>query len=642
MKKAKKTKRVKKTRKKQLMIMLGSTVLMLVAVYLGFAVYFGNHFLYGTTVNGIDASGKTIGKVEDLIVDEIKGYQLRIEPREGNEEIIQGKEIDLKPIFDGSLERELMKQNEFAWPMALFQKSKIEVDTIIDFNQKSLKKSVYDLKLMDKSKMREALDAVVSNYSEVDGYKIIPEEEGTVVEEDHFFDVLEKAILNLQDSISMSKEECYVKPKITQESEELIKLVETMNKYANASITYEFGENREVLNGKTISQWISVGNNLELNLSQEEVQNYVASLAETYNTVGKSKSLVSSYGATVTVSGGDYGWKIDQEGEVAALIENIKNGENISKEPIYAKTANSRGANDYGDTYVEVNLTAQHLYYYKNGSLILDTDFVSGNDAKGWSTPVGAYGLYYKQLDKTLRGEDYATPVSFWMPFNGGVGFHDATWRRDFGGNYYKKNGSHGCVNMPYDAAKKLYDNIEAGCAVLVYNLQGTESAKAKEQEEAERAQEEAERQAQESAAVVIQMIDSLGEITLASKDMVVNTRNQYNALSDRAKEYVTNYNVLEVAEATIGQLETEAFADQQAQAEAQPVIDAINQQLADREITLDMKETVEQVRAQYNQLSEAARSKVFNYNILIEAENIIQELENQANETNEPEEDNG
>ena len=177
---------------------------------------------------------------------------------------------------------------------------------------------------------------------------------------------------------------------------------------------------------------------------------------------------------------------------------------------------------------------------------------------------------------------------------------------------------------------------------MLVYNLQGTESAKAKEQEEAERAQEEAERQAQESAAVVIQMIDSLGEITLASKDMVVNTRNQYNALSDRAKEYVTNYNVLEVAEATIGQLETEAFADQQAQAEAQPVIDAINQQLADREITLDMKGTVEQVRAQYNQLSEAARSKVFNYNILIEAENIIQELENQANETNEPEEDNG
>lgn len=110
-----------------------------------------------------------------------------------------------------------------------------------------------------------------------------------------------------------------------------------------------------------------------------------------------------------------------------------------------------------------MNLTAQHLFYYKDGALVVESDFVSGNEAKGWSTPAGAYGLYYKQRDKTLRGEDYATPVSFWMPFNGGVGFHDATWRNKFGGSYYKRGGSHGCVNLPYSVAKTLYENIEAG-----------------------------------------------------------------------------------------------------------------------------------------------------------------------------------
>ena len=389
-----------------------------------------------------------------------------------------------------------------------------------------------------------------------------------------------------------------------------------MNRYVKSSITYEFGDEKETLDGKTINQWISVDNKKQKAvLSEEKIAEYIDSLANTYNTAGKSKSLSSSYGTNVTVSGGDYGWKIDREKEAEALKKDIKKGETISKEPEYSQRAVSRSGNDYGDTYVEVNLTAQHLYYYKNGSLILETDFVSGNDAKGWSTPVGAYGLYYKELDKTLRGEGYATPVSFWMPFNGGVGFHDANWRRDFGGNYYKRGGSHGCVNMPYSAAKKLYDNIEAGCAVLVYHLPGTESAKGK---------------AQDAAAVVSELIGSLGEITLNSKEAVVNARNQYNALDDMAKGYVTNYDVLEAAETVIAQLEAAAAADQQAQTEAQPVIDAINK-LAGKEITLDMKEKIEKIRGQYNQLSEAARSKVTNYNVLTEAEERIKQLEKEA-----------
>lgn len=322
----------------------------------------------------------------------------------------------------------------------------------------------------------------------------------------------------------------------------------------------------------------------------------------------------------MTVSGGDYGWKMDKEAEAEALKEHIKKGEVLTKEPAYSQTANSRAGNDYGDTYVEVNLTAQHMYYYKNGSLVVETDFVSGNDAKGWSTPPGAFGLYYKQRDKTLRGEGYATPVSFWMPFNGGVGFHDANWRRDFGGNYYKRGGSHGCVNMPYSAAQTLFENIEAGCAVLVYHLPGSESAKAK---------------AQEAAAAVIQLIDSLGEVTLESKEAVINARNQYNGLDGSARGYVSNYGSLEAAEARIAQLEAEAAADQQAQAEAQPVIDAINQ-LAGQEITLDMKGTIEKIRKQYNGLSEAARAKVGNYNVLTEAEQRIEELKKAEKEQEE------
>ncbi len=585
-------------------------------VYLGIAIFFTNHFLPGTTINGVNASGKDVDAVEQQIIQQINGYQLVIEGREEKEEFLSGEDIALKPVFDGTLQKELKKQNCFTWLKALFETYPIEVETMVDYDKDALKRKAKGLEMMDKSQMEKPEDAFISEYSKEEGYKIIPEEQGTTIKLKKFMKALKKTILNLQNTLSLEEADCYEKPRFTSESEEIKDLAETMNKYVGAAITYQFGEKQEVLDGETINQWIKLKENHELELSQEEVAAYVERLAETWNTAGRSKKLATSYGTEVTVEGGDYGWRINREKETEALTKLIKKGKVTTREPEYDKWANSRNGNDYGSTYVEVNLTAQHLFYYKNGELILETDFVSGNDSKNWSTPAGAYGLYYKERDKTLRGEDYATPVSYWMPFNGGVGFHDATWRRDFGGNYYKKNGSHGCVNMPFDAAKTLFENIEAGCAVLVYHLPGSESTKAK---------------AQDAAATVVQVIGSLGDITLDSKAAVAEARNQYNGLSDTAKGYVSNYGTLQEAEAIIAQLEAEIAADQQAQAEAQPVIDAING-LAAQTITLEMKSKIEAIRQQYNQLSDAARGKVTNYGQLEEAERQIAELERQGN----------
>ena len=296
------------------------------------------------------------------------------------------------------------------------------------------------------------------------------------MDEEKFFEVLEKSVLNLQDQISLAEEECYVKPKYTSESKKVVKLAETMNQYVKTSITYDFGDSQEVLNGKTISQWISSDKKYKAKISQEKIEEYIANLADTYNTAGRSKKLKSSYGTEVTVSGGDYGWKMDKEAEAEALKEHIKKGEVLTKEPAYSQTANSRAGNDYGDTYVEVNLTAQHMYYYKNGSLVVETDFVSGNDAKGWSTPPGAFGLYYKQRDKVLRGKkqadgtyEYESPVSYWMPFNGGIGLHDANWRSKFGGQIYQTGGSHGCINLPPSAAAVIYEHVYTGIPILCF-----------------------------------------------------------------------------------------------------------------------------------------------------------------------------
>ena len=86
----------------------------------------------------------------------------------------------------------------------------------------------------------------------------------------------------------------------------------------------------------------------------------------------------------------------------------------------------------------------------------MESDFVSGNLSKGWGTPAGTYPLTYKQRNAVLKGEGYRTPVDYWMPFNGGIGMHDATWRSSFGGTIYKTGGSHGCINLPHRNACNL------------------------------------------------------------------------------------------------------------------------------------------------------------------------------------------
>ena len=161
----------------------------------------------------------------------------------------------------------------------------------------------------------------------------------------------------------------------------------------------------------------------------------------------------------------------------------------------------------------------------------------------------------YTTTNATLRGADYETPVAFWMPFNGNIGMHDATWRKTFGGSIYKMNGSHGCINLPYSVAEKIYNTIDQGYAVLVYTTPGTESA---------------EIQAQDAAAVV-SIIDSIGEVTLESQSTIASARNLYDVLPDSAKALVTNYDVLVNDEAVYAILAAGGTAEQQPAEEQQP-----------------------------------------------------------------------
>lgn len=435
-------------------------------------------FFPRTTVNGVDVSGETAKGAWEKLSDAAKGYRLMILERNGGRELINGQEIRLVPEYSREIETLLKEQQGKAWWNSLKQGTDYEIAVSAHWDEELLAKKVAGLSCMDESAMKEPQAPHLSEYnSEKKGYEVLEGDPGTKLSYDAVLLAVQTAIAGMEETVDLDEAGCYETAGEGEEWEALERQAKSLNFYTQASVTYSFGEETEVIDGDQIHDWLSLDGEQAV-IDEAQAAAFVKELADQRDTAGKEKTLQTSYGPVVTIKEGTYGWKIDQEKETKALLANVRAGENVTREPEYAQTAASHGTADYGDTYVEINLTAQHLYYYKKGLLVTESDFVSGNAARGWSTPAGAYPLRYKQRNAVLVGKTYRTPVSYWMPFNRGIGLHDATWRGSFGGGIYKNNGSHGCINLPPPVAKAIYQEIEAGTPVLCYHLEGTERSR--------------------------------------------------------------------------------------------------------------------------------------------------------------------
>lgn len=522
-------------------IKIGIVVGLLVFLYLGLAFYFHNHFFPGTTLNGRKTGGYTVQKVMDEITGEIHSYQLQILTRDGNTEEISGKEISLEPEWGEEINELVHAQKVFAWPVKIFQKETLKNTTLVDYDQDKLEAQIEALDCMDEKNQIAPQDATVSSYDKTDGFTVVPCVMGTTIDAEKMKQAVQNAVEGLNEKLSLEKAGVYEDPAILDDNKDLKKAVKKMNQYAKTKITFTVGDAKEVLDATTFGDWFQLNKKIKPVLDTECVKTYVSELSKKYNTCYSAKTLKTSYGKTVTIPESHYGWKIDSEKEIAQITSEIKAGKEVERELNYSMTANSHGKNDYGNSYVEINLTAQHMFLYKDGKLVIDSDFVSGNVSKGNATPTGAYGVTYTEKNATLRGENYETPVSYWMPFAGNVGMHDAYWRSKFGGSIYKYAGSHGCVNLPPEVAKVVFETVEKNYPVLVYELPGTGSTNATDKSEAQK---------------VEKLIDAIGTVTKDSKAAVQKARTAYDKLTATDKVYVTNYEKLKKAEDKLNKLQ--------------------------------------------------------------------------------------
>jgi lipoprotein-anchoring transpeptidase ErfK/SrfK len=441
-------------RKKRLKYTLVSLFGLLV-LYGALALFFQTHFYFGTKINGVNVSGKSAQGAMEAIGAKAEKYNLELRERGGNTESIQGKEIDLHYEAIEPLEKLIAQQTYYNWV----------VESINGERNKTVPM------IFDDEKLQERIDRLACflpentvkptnpSFQYQDGaFVIIAGDRGKEVNKEALHDAVFEAVCVMEPQLDMDEKGCYVKPAYNLASPETEGVRNALNRCLLSQITYYIGEQSFVLDSSRTSQWLSVDENYQIVVDRASVDEYVLEMMNHYRALKRTTSFTTTGGSRIVVNGGDYRGVINREAEADFLIAAILKGE-----------ATERDLNNIGNTYVEISLSGQRLWFYKDGQLVVESAIVSGNVRRGFATPKGVYSLKYKQRNVVLKGADYESPVSFWMPFNGVVGMHDATWRSRFGGTIYINDGSHSCINLPYGVARTIYYNIVPGTPIVCY-----------------------------------------------------------------------------------------------------------------------------------------------------------------------------
>ncbi|MCC8051829.1 MAG: L,D-transpeptidase/peptidoglycan binding protein [Clostridiales bacterium] len=440
--------------------------------YIAISVHYRTHFLENTTINGIDVSDLTAAEAEARIAEDAESYRLVITGKDEEQATINGADFDYCFVSNGETQELLDGQSPLAWIFAYFSDGQsYSMDTSVSYDAEKLAEAVSALTMMQEDQMTAPENAYIALLE--DGtYGIIAETEGTQLDAEKVQEAAKTAVDAGKKTLNLEMAECYVTADVTSEDESLITQVSLYNQYASMVINYYMsGDVIVSLTSDTFMDWFSLDENNSPVFDYDAVASWVESLADTYDTIGTYEPFVTSNGETVYVESVTYGWQMDRESETAELYSLLLAGQTEGRSPVWTVSALTRGENDIGDTYVEIDYTNQRMWYYKDGGLLVETPVVTGNTSAGNASPEGLYYIVYKQQDATLTGETYETPVDFWMPFYGNVGIHDAdSWRSLYGGTIYMTSGSHGCINTPTAQAQTIYENIEAGTPVVCYS----------------------------------------------------------------------------------------------------------------------------------------------------------------------------
>lgn len=469
--------------RKKIAVGCGAAACVLAVVYIGIAQTYKTKFIEGTSINGIDAGKKTVSEVEDEIEKTVENYSLKLSFRDNRTETIDGDAFDYQYVSDGGVQRLLDEQNIYTWiGGALFGSEKsYTVDEDTQFNEQKLVEGLSNLPEMKSENQVAPTDAYLLLDETTKRYNIVPETEGNVLNVEAVQAYAKSAVSGSVETVDLAQAaDTYAAPAIRANDEGLNSQQAALNAFLSTSITYTLPEGTQVLDANVLDGWISVDDNGYRYVDEEHiaecVDQYVADLASAVDVEKETSTFASTNRGMVEVDNNEYVIKINQDAEKEKLLEEVLGNTVTQREPVYSRKDETQDPT-FGGTYVEIDIDNQTVYYYEDGQCLVETPCVTGTGSvPRRSTPTGVFHIYDKQRSRTLYGDiqpdgsyGYASFVNYWMRFCGGCGLHDATWRDSFGGDIYWDSGSHGCVNLPYEAAAQMYEIVEEGTPCIVF-----------------------------------------------------------------------------------------------------------------------------------------------------------------------------
>ncbi|MDE5564916.1 MAG: L,D-transpeptidase family protein [Oscillospiraceae bacterium] len=480
-------------RKKAAIYAGGIGAAVLVTCVLSFFIVAGTYkerFLPNTYVSNVNIAGMTMDEAKYALLMQTQAADLRLTTHKGDTAVFAASDFDaVYTIPEGALD-EAAAESPYSWVGKLFNSSEYTIQ--------------YDF-YYSRNKLRSLIDTYDWGSEVSQDARIVRDDSGDfIIEVETLGDQFDANVLmNYIDeqlgtgrfTLELMDSGCYEPYFAKVKAEDLGTELELYNSYAKCTITFDFDDRKKVVESSMIVDWIMTlpdgtvmkdgeGN---IQLDRDAIGTFVAQMAAETDTFGTDRSFYATVDGWITVPWVDtkswdknncsnYGWKINQDATVQQIIDLVHEGKTVTVEPTYYSWGKGyvRATDDIGTTYVEADISEQHFWVYKNNTIVMEGDFVSGTETN-WErrTPRGICQVLDLRKGKTLGTmavQGYETWVDYWMAFNNcGCGFHDLG-RSAYGGSIYMYNGSHGCLNLSYSNAKELFSILEYGMPVIVHD----------------------------------------------------------------------------------------------------------------------------------------------------------------------------
>lgn len=490
---------------KRLLAVISCVVIILavIAIIAGH-IYFSSRWYINTDLNGNNVGG---ARLEDTLAEyeDIYGsYSLTIKGRENMSVKISKEDIDLEISSDDCIKKAFEKQHSIFYLFALLQSQELTASPSIEYAEEKFENIINTSVLVNGDETHPIIaprDAG-AEFSEEKGYFVVrPEIEGCAVNSKLLLkaakDALALAVKEIDIDDPKEYPNMFEAPLIKAEGSGLKEICNSYNSTVIHWINWKLADGEVVsITPQDIMPWYDMDDNYVLTLNEQSVKDWTEQFCLKYKTLGKTRAFKAHTGNVINVTGGDYGWQMNYKATVGQILDVLnedssdkirayiednspENKEALTSnlDVIYTRRGNKFNSSEPADdfdmlNYSEISIGEQKVYVFREGMLVYTANCITGRPVPERETAKGCWYIKEKMRNKTLVGEDYETPVSYWLRITwSGIGYHDAAWQNWAGWNpeRYKSVGSHGCINLSLTDAAKIYELIDVGDPVFIY-----------------------------------------------------------------------------------------------------------------------------------------------------------------------------